>query len=265
MDVETTGLVAQAMLQGGGHQETAHRALRWLTSKRDSSGTWGSTQATIAAMRALLAGTEGGSVKGEVTVTPRANQATIPAVRITPDTSDVYRLVNLRPQVRKGKNTITLSRTGEGDLAYQIVAVHYIPWQKAQKSEKSEEPMNIAVKYDATTVRKDALLGVHVSVRWNRPGAAPMTLVDLGIPPGFELLSEDLDKLVDGKQIERYTDTGRQLIVYLSAVAQDKPASFDFRLRARYPVRAKTPASRAYPYYQPEAGAKADPVELIIK
>src|SRR5262249_14278368 len=98
MDIETTGLVAQAMLQGGGHQETARRALRWLISKRDSSGTWGSTQATIAAMRALLAGTEGGgSVKGEVTVTPRANEAALPALRITPDTGDVYRLINLRP------------------------------------------------------------------------------------------------------------------------------------------------------------------------
>src|SRR4029079_2177468 len=96
---------------------------------RDSSGTWGSTQATIAAMRALLAGTEGGGVKGEVTVTPRANEAALPVVRITPDTSDVYQLINLRPQVRKGKNTITLSRTGEGDMAYQIVATHYVPWQ----------------------------------------------------------------------------------------------------------------------------------------
>jgi uncharacterized protein YfaS (alpha-2-macroglobulin family) len=125
--------------------------------------------------------------------------------------------------------------------------------------------MNIAVKYDTTTVRKDALLGVHVSVRWNRPGAAPMTLVDLGIPPGFELISEDLDKLVDSKQIERYSNTGRQLIVYLDAVAHDKPVTLDYRLRARYSVRAKTPASRAYPYYQPEAGAKAYPVELTIK
>jgi alpha-2-macroglobulin-like protein len=214
-------------------------------------------------MRAMLASTEGGTVKSEVTVQLRANEAPLPAVRITPDTSDVYRLVSLRPQVRKGKNVVTLSRTGEGDLAYQIVAVHHMPWTASP--EKQEEAMSIGVKYDATTVKQDAMLGVHVDVRWNRPFAAAMTLVDLGIPPGFELVSEDLEKLVEKKQIERYSNTGRQLIVYLTAVTQEKPVALDYRLRARYPVRVKTPASRAYPYYQPEAGAKAEPVELTIQ
>lgn len=263
MTIETTALVAQALLSGGGHHEMAHRALRFLTSKRDPNGTWGSTQATIAAMRALLAGTEGGGVKSEIAVTLRANDAPLPPVRITPDTSDVYRLISLRPQVRKGKNSVVLTRTGEGDLAYQLVAVHHMPWTNS--GVKKDEPMTIGVRYDATAVKRDALLGVHVNVRWNLPGAAQMTLVDLGIPPGFDLVSEDLEKLVETKVIERYSNTGRQLIVYLTAVAQDKPVTIDYRLRARYPVRAKTPASRAYPYYQPEAAAKADPVELVIK
>src|SRR5688572_17708467 len=145
--------------------------------------------------------------------------------------------------------------------------ISYMPWSPAhgQASAKKDEPMSIGVRYDANTVKRDAMLGVHVNVRWNRPGAAPMTLVDVGIPPGFELIGEDLEKLVEKKQIERYSNTGRQLILYLAEVAQDKPVTIDYRLRARYPVRAKTPVSRAYPYYQPEAAAKADPVEVVIK
>jgi uncharacterized protein YfaS (alpha-2-macroglobulin family) len=125
--------------------------------------------------------------------------------------------------------------------------------------------MRIAVRYDTTTVKQDALLPVHVDVSWSRPGAALMTLVDLGVPPGFDVVGEDLDALVEKKQIERYSNTGRQLIIYLSQVARDKPVSLSYRLRARYPVRVKTPASRAYPYYQPEAVGKAEPVELLVQ
>lgn len=38
-----------------------------------------------------------------------------------------------------------------------------------------------------------------------------------------------------------------------------------FRLRAKYPIRAKTFASRVYEYYDPAVTATADPVELEVK
>lgn len=265
LDVETTGLAALALLRSGSHVETAHAALTWLIAHRDPSGTWGSTQATLAAMRALLASTEGGGVEGEVRVSPVANGQPLPEIHVTPETSDVFRLVSLRPQVRPGKNTVSLTTQGKGELAFQLVAVHYLPWSQAQRTGSAPEPMSIAVRYDSTTVKRDQLLGVHVTVRWNGHGAAEMTLVDLGIPPGFELVGEDLDELVGRGAIQRWSRTGRQLIVYLTRVAGDKPVELSYRLRARYPVRAKTPASRAYPYYQPEAVGKAAPVELTVQ
>lgn len=263
LDIETTGLAAQALLRSGGHVETAHRALTWLIARKSPGGTWGSTQSTLAAMRALLAGTAGGGVEGEVRVAPTVNGQPLPEVVITPETSEVLRLVSLRPQVRPGKNTLSLTTRGKGELAFQLVAVHYLPWSQAG-TKPEPEPMNISVRYDHTTVKQDQLLPVHVSVRWNGAGAADMTLVDLGVPPGFDLLGEDLDDLVARGTIQRWSRTGRQLIVYLTRVT-DKPTELTYRLRARYPIRAKTPSSRAYPYYQPEATGKSPPVELTVQ
>ncbi len=69
--VETTGLAAQALLKWGGASGTASKALGYIASKKDAQGTWGTTQATIMALRALLLSTEKGAadVRGTVEVT----------------------------------------------------------------------------------------------------------------------------------------------------------------------------------------------------
>ncbi len=53
--VETTGLAVQALLKWGGDPATAAKAMNFIVAKKDSAGTWGATQATIMALRAMLA------------------------------------------------------------------------------------------------------------------------------------------------------------------------------------------------------------------
>ena len=59
--IETTGLAVQALLKWGQASAVARKALTYLASKKDASGTWGTTQATIMALRALLLATEKGA------------------------------------------------------------------------------------------------------------------------------------------------------------------------------------------------------------
>ena len=68
--VETTGLAAQALLKWGEASATARKALNYIASKKDAGGTWGTTQATIMALRALLLSTEKGAadVRGTLEV-----------------------------------------------------------------------------------------------------------------------------------------------------------------------------------------------------
>src|SRR5437660_7951340 len=56
--VETTGLALQALLKWGEASGTARKAATYIASKKDASGTWGTTQATIMATRAMLLATE---------------------------------------------------------------------------------------------------------------------------------------------------------------------------------------------------------------
>jgi len=91
-----------------------------------------------------------------------------------------------------------------------------------------------------------------------------MALVDLGVPPGFTVLTEDLSRLVEQKTIARYELTGRQIIVYLENFSSEQPLNFSYRLRARFPMRAQTPPSRAYDYYNPGGETVQAPLEVTV-
>ena len=54
-DVETTALAALALLASGKNTVEANRTLTYLVKSKDAYGTWYSTQATVLAMKALIA------------------------------------------------------------------------------------------------------------------------------------------------------------------------------------------------------------------
>jgi uncharacterized protein YfaS (alpha-2-macroglobulin family) len=264
LDIETTALAAYAFLKAKHDPGAAYKALEWLIAHKDPSGTWHSTQATVHAMRALLLGTgPGGSVKGKMTVTVTANGKAAEETVVTPETSEVLRLVSLRPYVKPGRNTVALEVSGQGNLAYQIVATHYVPWPKAAPPAAQQE-LSIEVAYAATTLRTDDILSARVTIRYNRPGSANMTIVDLGIPPGFEVLPAALEKLKGQGAIERFSVTGRQVILYFREIPGGKSVTFTYQLRAKFPVKVKMPPTTVYQYYEPSLRAEAQPVELTV-
>ncbi len=98
-----------------------------------------------------------------------------------------------------------------------------------------------------------------------------MVMIDLGIPPGFDLLTEDLDSYRDRTahqktgRLEKYSLTATQAILYFDAIPASGKLTLNFRLRAKYPIRASTFASRAYEYYTPEIESVAAPVHLEVR
>ena len=262
--IETTAVIAQALLKARAHTNAAHGALAWLIEQKDSRGTWHSTQATVHAMRALLAGTEaGGGAEQDLAIAVIANGKEARQVKITPETSDVYRLISLRQLVQPGRNTVSLEPTAKANLAYQIVAVHYQSW--SGEPVPPEEPLTIEVTYDRHTLTAGDTLGVDVALQYNRPGTANMTLVDLGIPPGFAVMPEFFTALKEKGVIEKFTTTGRQVTLYFRELKSGQPVEFAYQLRAKFPVKAKTPRSVAYQYYEPELRAEVSPVQIVVE
>jgi hypothetical protein len=131
--------------------------------------------------------------------------------------------------------------------------------------------MTIDITYDRTRLQQDDVATATATVKNNLPRAANLVMIDLGIPPGFDLLTEDLQALVEktagqkGGRLEKFNLTATQAILYFDAIAPGGAVSVKYRLRAKYPIRARTFQSRVYEYYQPEVMSLARPVEMEVR
>jgi hypothetical protein len=262
-DIETTAMATIAFLRSGRYSDVANKAMTYLIRAKDPSGTWYSTQATVLALKAMVIalGNATEDVNGNVSISH--DDKAVTTIKITSADSDVMRLVDLKPHVHKGNNNVKIRFEGKGSMLYQIVGRHYLPWRADEKA--LQEPLTIDVNYDKTHIEKDDMVSCNVRISNNRPAAANMVIVDLGVPPGFAVQSDGLQKMVEQKTIEKYTLTGRQIIVYLSKIGPRAELRLSYQLRAKFPVKAKTPASRVYEYYDPSVENFAKPVMLEIK
>jgi A-macroglobulin TED domain/Alpha-2-macroglobulin family/Carboxypeptidase regulatory-like domain/MG2 domain/A-macroglobulin receptor binding domain/Alpha-2-macroglobulin bait region domain len=269
--VETTGLAVQALLKWGEASSTARKAMTYLASKKDSAGTWGTTQATIMALRALLLATEKGAadVRGMLVVLLNGNP--VEKLSLTPENNDllhqfVFKQVQSKGKGLAGANTVEIRFEGKGGLAYQVVGNYFLPWDE----KPAHEALSINVAYDRTRLAQDDIATATATVTNNLRKSANMVMVDLGIPPGFDLLTEDLQTQVEktagqkSGRLEKFSLTATQAILYFNALAPAETITLHFRLRAKYPIRARTFQSRAYEYYDPEVSSQARPVQLEV-
>jgi hypothetical protein len=127
------------------------------------------------------------------------------------------------------------------------------------------------VNYDRTRLAQDDIATATATVKNNLTKVANMVMVDLGIPPGFDLLSEDLqayqEKSAGRKagRLEKFSLTATQAILYFDSVAAGDTVTLRFRLRAKYPIRARTFQSRVYEYYNPDVNSVARPVQMEVR
>jgi uncharacterized protein YfaS (alpha-2-macroglobulin family) len=261
-DIETTALVAFALVKYGKMQNLTNKVLTYLIRAKDASGMWGGTQATVMALRALLASLGGSTEDVDAKIAIRINGQDAEALRLTKENADVMKLVDLKEFTKEGTNDVSIELSGKGSCLYEVVAKYYVPWKRTPEPVK--ELLSIDVDYDRTELSQNDLVTCNVKVANNRPGIAHMVIVDLGVPPGFEVQAGDLAELV-GTKIEKYNLTSRQVIIYLEKIEEKKPVEFSYRLRAKFPLKAKTTESRAYEYYNPEIEAVAQPVDIVVK
>ena len=264
--VETTGLAVQALLKWGQASDTAAKALAYLASKKSAAGTWGTTQATIMALRALLLATEKGSadVRGKVEIT--LNGKPVEKLTLTPENNDLLHQFVFKNVDAAGANEVAIRFDGKGGLAYQVVGRYFLPWTE----KPAAEALSIDVNYDRTRLAQDDIATATATVKNNLPKSANMVMVDLGIPPGFDLLTEDLQTYQEqsagrkGRRLEKFNLTATQAILYFDSIGAGDTVKLKFRLRAKYPIRARTFPSRAYEYYNPEVNSVARPVQLEV-
>src|SRR5262249_22766718 len=138
-------------IEAGQYPGTVRGALAWLIAQKDSSGTWYSTQATVLALKALLAGTGkalGGEQERRIEIAlgdSFKREIVIPA-----DQAEVMKQIDLSEHLRAGSQRLTITEKTGTAAGYQVAFRYHVPDTKLQIA---KEPLSIEVAYDKSELR----------------------------------------------------------------------------------------------------------------
>lgn len=266
--IETTALVTQFLMNADKekYQPLTSKAMLFLLKNKDRYGVWYSTQTTINVLDAFVSAAASESKEQEQTLDVIVNGTTVKTLEIGPDKLDQI-IVGLNGKITSGANTVELRSTGSGALMAQVVSEHYISWQDAESSGRTVDRSR-ALELEHTCDSSDVAIMQEVtcSVRVERVGfrGYGMLLAEIGTPPGADVSRESLEEtLKNDRSISKYEILPDRVIFYMWVKAGG--TKFDLKFRPRYGINAKTPASFAYDYYNPEAQAVIEPLRFTVR
>jgi len=260
--IEVTALALRAFMRAGDRLELVKPGLAWLVDRKGSLGQWHTTQATVQVLQAMIMSLSAQQTPVAGTIDVLVNGAKVGSASYTPDDFDVVRFIDASGALRPGANDVELVPSAGLRAMFQATATSYLPWGQAPPP--PSPAFDVSVAYDRTTLAKDDVVGVTVKVSSNLPGVAQMGLIDVAVPPGFEVLAEDLERAVADKLLQRFTLAGRQIILYVDKLDPAAPFVLRYRVRARFPVKASTGATKVYEYYDPAHVGLAAPGALRV-
>jgi uncharacterized protein YfaS (alpha-2-macroglobulin family) len=218
-------------------------------------------------MRALIQGTSASlGQEFESTVTVMLNGAKIETFRINQDNSDVMKQINLTGYLQTGDNRLELRQTPAGELPIQISGAYWLPAPSsvAKTAPRQTDLLEIDLQYDRATLAVNDRLQCAVTVKNHTGGGINMAIVDLGIPPGFDVDAAAFEAMQTQGRIAKFEVTGNQVILYLRELSETAPFQFAYALRAKFPLRVQTSPSAVYEYYQPQNQAQSRPKILQV-
>jgi type II secretory pathway pseudopilin PulG len=261
--IEATALSALALMNGGGHSTAIRAALVWLVQQKDPHGTWHSTQATVLALKALTAAM-GRPVGGDrerqidIAIDGKPHRTLV----IPVDQADVMQQLDLSASLAAGNHDVKLTDRSGTAVGYQLAVSYYVP-------DSAEAPRPQALTVALSYERSELLVGDSVAaqavVKNASAEALPMVLVDLPIPPGFDVDSSAIARLVAAGKVEKFQVNPRSVIVYLRSLAPASELQIAYSLRATVVAKVASRPAVAYEYYAPEHRAQSAGWELTVQ
>ena len=143
---------------------------------------------------------------------------------------------------------------------YQIVGQHHLPWDRVIPDETTPEAILLNVAYDRTELAVDETVEVAVTAMLNpalvptdtTSWAAESAIIEMGIPPGFEVRREDLGQIVS--RFENHAGRSRRRAH--RAVRSDRGPDHPLRDQPHLARSAllHLPPARQIPRRRPDAG-----------
>lgn len=259
--IETTGLVAYGLIKARAYPGNAAGAMRFIVSNKDAVGTWYNTQATMNALRALLAAAAPQGSEAEGTLTVTVNGVAQPPVSITRADGDLYRAIDLSGLVHPGDNAVQVTMAGQGELSYHLARRVHVP----RAATPTNPELGLEVSYSSTEGVVGTPLTTRVSASYRGAGARDQVIVRVGLAPGFVPRSEGLEAIVRDGRAARYEVGQSDVTFYLMGLRSGQSRDLSFESIPSLAAEVEAPASVAYVYYEPAIRSEVAPIALRVR
>jgi hypothetical protein len=259
--IETTALAALAWLEMPEFRGHANRAIDWIVRNRSGDGSFGSTQATILALKALVEHAKVNHATiaaGELLV--KYDDRVIGTQRFAANEVNAIRLAGLEGELTAGKNELTISLSGENQMPYTID----VSYRAQQPPSHSECAVELTTKLADAAIKAGETVALEAELVNKTNQGQPMTVAILGLPAGLQPRADQLEELKKAGTIDYYETRAREVICYWRSLAPKKRVPLRLDLVAEWPGKYTGPASRAYLYYTAERKHWVEPLAVEI-
>lgn len=252
--IQTVALTSMALSKTSNNMSTNKLLINYLISKKDSRGTWYSTQATILSLKALNELNEKNKLDNQ-TIIVKVNSDE-QKIEIKDNPLEFYEL-SFGNLGKENKLNIDIEK---GSAYYEIVEEYYIPYEKVNTS---EDDIEVTVETN-NNLKVNEILDTKVKVINKSKDDIYNGMVTITIPQGFTVVEESLMLLESKGIIEKYETSYTSVNIYLRDFEISQIVDLNIKFRASYPVEITGLAIRAYDYYNPEVEGKTMPIQIVV-
>ncbi len=251
LTIETTSLAILAMLkEQGTYAGNNMKAVKWLATSRSGYGTFGNTQGTVLALKALTeyakkskAAKENGKIELYV------DGKKVDEVSYTAGQEGAIEMKDLEKHIVKGNEDIKVKFVDTKDALPYTVSLDYST-SLPNSSELCVVDLNVKLAEKEVKQGETVRLTATITNTVKEGIASPMVVI--GIPAGLSVQPWQLKELQEKKMFSFYEIIGNKIALYYTGMAPSDVKTINLDLKAEIPGTYEAPASSAYLYYTNE-------------
>lgn len=268
LTMETTAIATIAWLKSPRFGNSADRAAKWIVTHRQGNSGFGSTQATVLALKALVGYSKTATVAGRGGALQVVRDQEVLAQTTLPNGSEAgstIELTGIGSKLVPGETDLELRAPGFGRLSYAIEVLYHTP--KPPSDPNCPVTLSVKLLNDDTTrptISTGNTVRLEAVLQNKSDRGLPMTVAVIGLPAGLEPRTEELNELRDAGAFDYYELRPREILCYWRTIHPQADRRFAITLTATIPGEYTAPASRTYLYYTAEQKHWTDPLRVKI-
>jgi len=248
--VETASIMLMAFLKNGSHLNHQMSLAEYIIGSRDTYSGFGSTQATVLALRALTEFSKKQTANSkEGTMKVMCNDQAYGEIAYSSEKNEDPQVDGLEKNFVKGQNTVSILFDNEEMTIPHTLSITY----NTYTPENSEEcNVDLQTSMSLQNCKVGETVRTVAEITNKHDATLPMVIAKVGIPSGLAPQPWQLKKLQEEGAFSYYEIINNYLVFYFTHFSPEEKKTINLDLKAEIKGSYTGPASSAYLYYTNE-------------